>query len=78
MPTPVQYREEDRVRAATSRVAALQRHDRPEKPEALAEARNDLLAARLERAIFEALNPPVPYAPLSNPERVRLMRLLKP
>jgi hypothetical protein len=44
----------------------------------MAEARDALLAARLERAIHQALNPKPPYEPLSDIERRRLMRMLKP
>lgn len=44
----------------------------------LSEARNDLLAARLERDINAALNPEPPYVPLSDDERERLSSILAP
>jgi hypothetical protein len=53
------------------------RPDRGIDPKKVAAARNDLLAARLERAINEALNPDAPYEPLRQADRNRLARLLK-
>jgi hypothetical protein len=76
MPRPVQYREEDKVRSATARLATLQRPDRETDPERLEEARQELIAARLERAIFEALNPEPPYSPLTADRRGRLADML--
>jgi hypothetical protein len=76
MPTPVAFREDDKVRAAAARLATLSRPDRATKPETLADARDDLLAARLERAIFEALNPEAPYTPLTPRQRRRLAKML--
>ena len=78
MPTPVQYREEDNVRAATARLATLQRRDRPAPdPEVLDDARDEWLAARLERAIHEATNPTPPTKPLSAKRRKPLVRKLR-
>jgi len=77
MPGPVRYRSSDGVRTATARIATLQRKDRPEDPEALADARDQLLAAKLERAIFEALHPEPPYEPLSDKRRKPLIKALR-
>jgi hypothetical protein len=62
------------VQAAVGRLAAAQRHKHT--PEQIAEARNNLLASKAERAITEALNPPRPYAPLRQADRTRLAQLL--
>lgn len=77
MPRPVRYSEDDRVRAATARVATLQRPDRDTDPERLADARDELVAARLDRAVREALNPEPPYAPLSAKRRKAIAKKLR-
>jgi hypothetical protein len=62
------------VQAAVGRLAAAQRHGH--SPERIAECRNDLLAAKTERAIREALSPAKPYAPLRRGDRTRLALIL--
>ena len=70
---------DDPVRTASARLATLSRRDRgPVNKVLIEDARDALLAARVERAITEALKPPKPYKPLSDIERTRLMRMLKP
>lgn len=65
------------VQTATARLGAVSRRDRPQSPKVIADARNDLLAAHLERAIGEALNPEAPYEPLRPADRKRLAKLLR-
>jgi len=62
------------VQAAVGRLAAAQKHKH--SAEKVAKARDDLLAAKTERCIQEALRPAKPYAPLSLGERTRLAQLL--
>lgn len=65
------------VQSAVGRLAAVQRHDRGQDPEKIADARNALMAARLERAIREAINPEdKDYKPLRREDRERLAGLL--
>lgn len=69
------------VRRAVSRVASASRKTHYSKPiqhEAgrLEEARQDLLAARLAKAIDEALNPPAPFVPLTTDRRAVLVDML--
>jgi hypothetical protein len=63
------------VQTATARLAAAMKHGHDGA--ALAEARNNLLAARLERAVQEAIRPEPPYAPLKIEDRVRIARVLQ-
>jgi hypothetical protein len=66
----------DRVASAVGRMAAARRHH-PDDNERVADAMNDLVAARLERAIEEALHPADPdYEPLRRPDRERLAATL--
>jgi hypothetical protein len=72
---------EDPVRRAVSKIAAASRktHKGTEvhvQPGLLEEARAELVAARLEKAIEEALNPPEPYEPLREVDQVRLANKL--
>jgi hypothetical protein len=70
--------EKNPVQSAVARLAVASRPDRNPDPVKVASARNDLVAARLERAIMEALNPSDPtYEPLRPADRTRLARLLK-
>jgi hypothetical protein len=64
------------VQAAVGRLAATMRRDRPGTPEQVADARNGLLAAKLERAVLEAVRPPAPYEPLRREDRERLAEIL--
>jgi hypothetical protein len=66
------------VQVAVGRLAAALRKDRPSDPKKVAAARNELVAARLERAIDEAINPADPdYEPLRAADRRRLATLLR-
>lgn len=61
------------VQSATARLAVALRPDRPRDEVKIADARNALVAARLERAIDEALHPSDRgYEPLRRDDRVRL------
>lgn len=60
-----------------TRVASFSRAARPKEAE-LAEARQDLQEARLERDIMNALRPKEPYVRLAENRRARLARLLYP
>jgi hypothetical protein len=65
------------VQVAVGRLAAALRKDRPANPEVIADARNDLVAARTERAIILAVAPTDPaYEPLREEDRKRLANLL--
>lgn len=69
---------EDKVQRAVARLAVAQRPDRNVAPTVVADRRNDLVAARLERCINEALAPSEPgYEPLRQEDRDRLADLLK-
>jgi hypothetical protein len=62
------------VQAAVGRLAAAQRW---KQTDTIDEARNDLAAAHLERAILRAVQPQEPgYAPLREEDRQRLAELL--
>lgn len=77
MPAP---QSTDAVRVAVGRLAQLQRRDRPTaSPKVLDDARNEFVAAKVERAIEDALNPADPdYKPLRKADRKRLAALLRP
>jgi len=64
------------VQAAVGRLAGAQRRDRPQDPEVIAEARNELMVAKTERMIRYALAPDAPYEPLRPEDRRRLAALL--
>jgi hypothetical protein len=65
------------VQAAVGRLAAAMRTDRPRDEGRIADARNELVAARLERVIVEAVDPTDPdYEPLRRADRERLAALL--
>lgn len=66
------------VMSATARLGGASRRDRPQDPEKVAEARNALVAAKLERAIEQALRPADrEYEPLRQADRDRLAAVLK-
>jgi hypothetical protein len=66
----------DKVASAVGRIGALQRHS-PDDPDKIADARNDLVAARLERAVEEALAPAdTDYEPLRREDRERIAGML--
>jgi hypothetical protein len=66
----------DKVASAVGRMAAAMRHT-PDDEGRIADAKNDLVAARLERAIEEARRPADPdYEPLRRPDRERLAAAL--
>ena len=68
----------DLVRSAVARLAVTMRPDRANSAAEIADARNAVLAARLERAIGEALQPDQPgYEPLRVKDRKRLAALLR-
>jgi hypothetical protein len=70
--------EDKGIQHSVTRVAALSRAKSP-KMEELAEARQDLQQARLERDIKrEATNPNPPYVRLSEARRKRLAKMLYP
>ena len=71
MPKP-----KNEVQSAVARLAVALRPDREIDPVKVATARNDLLAARLDRAITEALHPELPYEPLRREDRLRLAQRL--
>lgn len=61
------------VQIAVGRLAAAIRHN----PDRIPDARNELVAARVERAIREAIAPDDPdYEPLRQSDRERLAALL--
>jgi len=65
------------VQVAVGRLAAALRTDREQSPERIADARNELVAARVERAIEQAVRPTDPdYEPLRHDDRERLAHLL--
>jgi hypothetical protein len=64
------------VQVAVGRLAAAQRKDREQDPVVIADARNELIAAKTERAILRALDPGEPYEPLRLADRRRLASLL--
>lgn len=64
------------VQVAVGRLAAAQRRDRKQNPATIADARNELVAAKTERAIRRALSPDGPYEPLRVEDRRRLAALL--
>jgi hypothetical protein len=66
------------VQIAVGRLAEAQRvrPNRPLDPQRVADARNELVAAKTERAIREALRPDAPYEPLRAEDRERLATLL--
>lgn len=67
------------VQIAVGRLAAAQRRDRKQDPRRVADARNELIAARTERAIEAALHPDEPgYEPLRDEDRRRLADMLWP
>lgn len=66
------------VQVAVGRLAAAQRRDREQDPVKIADARNELVAAKLERAINDAIAPTDPdYEPLRPKDRKRLAALLR-
>ena len=66
------------VQTAVARLAAALRSDREMDPVRIAERRNALVAARLERAISRALTPEdSDYEPLRSEDRKRLAAILK-
>lgn len=67
----------DPLMVAVGRVAQASRPSAAQQPGALREARSDLVAARLERAIREAFRPESPYEPIRKRDRLRLARLLR-
>jgi hypothetical protein len=65
------------VQVAVGRLAAAQRTDRPRDEAVIADARNELVAARTERAIRAAVEPADPdYEPLRDEDRRRLAAIL--
>lgn len=65
------------VQIAVGRLAAALRNDRPQDPEKIADARNELVAARLEREVMKAVQPKDPdYEPLRTEDRERIAHLL--
>jgi hypothetical protein len=65
------------VQSAVARLAVAMRPDRPRDPARVADARNGLVSARLEREIRRALEPADPdYEPLRRADRRRLASLL--
>jgi hypothetical protein len=67
------------VQSAVARLAVALRPDRPHDPVRIADARNELVAARVERAITEALHPDdAKYEPLRPADRARLALMLAP
>lgn len=73
---------ENPVQKATARVAAASRRRHLGTPVSVPDgvletARNDLLAAKLERAVEAAINPPKPYEPLRPKDRKRLAAKLR-
>lgn len=65
------------VQIAVGRLAAALRNDREKDPDVIAAARNELVCARLERAIRLAVDPEDPdYVPLGEADRARLADLL--
>lgn len=66
------------VAIAVGRLAGAQRKDRPYNAERVADARNELVAAKLERMILAAIDPPDrAYEPLRPKDRRRLASLLR-
>jgi hypothetical protein len=66
----------DPVASAVGRMAAAMRHH-PEDAARIADAKNDLIAARLQRSIEDALDPDEEgYEPLRREDRDRLAALL--
>jgi hypothetical protein len=65
------------VQIAVGRLAAAQRRDRKQDPRVIADARNELVAAKAQRAILAALNPGEPYEPLRRADRLRLAKMLR-
>jgi len=66
------------VQSAVGRLAAAMRPDRERDEGAVADLRNAVLAARLEREIMRALEPAEPgYEPLRPADRRRLAALLR-
>jgi len=65
------------VMAAVGRLALAQRTDRYD-PVKVAQARNALVAIKLERAILQSINPDATsdYVPLDQEDRIRLADLL--
>lgn len=63
------------ILTAKTRMAALSRV-RDVDPDRMAAARQDLLCLKLEQEIRRALDPPLPYLPLTQSNRVRLAALL--
>jgi hypothetical protein len=65
------------VQIAVGRLAAALRQDREQDPARIADARNELVAARLEREVMKAVRPTDPdYEPLRPDDRERLAHLL--
>jgi hypothetical protein len=65
------------VQVAVGRLAAALRNDRPQDPDKIADARNELVAARLEREDERAIKPTDPdYEPLRTEDRERIAHLL--
>jgi hypothetical protein len=68
---------EDRVQSAVARLAVAQRPDRKIDPQTVKDRRNDLVAARLERCVREALAPTDKgYEPLRAEDRRRVAAML--
>jgi hypothetical protein len=66
------------VMQAVGRLAQAQRRDLPRDEGRIADARNELVAARLEREIRRAIEPDDPaYEPLRARDRKRLAALLR-
>jgi hypothetical protein len=65
------------VQVAVARLAEAQRKDRGLDPGKIADARNGLVAARLEREVLRAVRPDDPlYEPLRAEDRRRIAELL--
>ena len=68
---------ENPVQSAVARLAVALRPDRPRDEERIADARNGLVAARLEREIYRAVRPEDDqYEPLRRADRERLAAVL--
>lgn len=65
----------DQLMVAVGKVAQASRNKK-QQPNALEDARAELVAARVERAIMVSFDPPEPYEPIRKADRKRLARLL--
>jgi hypothetical protein len=68
--------EKDPLMIAVGKVAQASRNKK-QQPNALADARAELVAARVERAIMTAFDPDPPYEPIRAQDRIRLAKILK-